>query len=440
MKRLLTALLLFCLTGAAHAASTGVGLLFNGGTAPLAPGYYVATTGSDSNPGTLAQPFLTLGKAQIAMQSGLKITYLRAGTYAPGSAGTGCGDSQGAVLLLTSSDNGETWSYYPPDGYGSAVIDGGASGNSGVGWGICSSADNLVVNGLKFTNFQVSGITSTGSTPLIENNTIDGITNTVRATYEIGTTCALNGQIVHNVLLNSTEFGIGIFPNSAGCADNVVVSNNYGQNLCTAQYDCAGVYIENNLGEPETGQVVEYNYMTDLYAGTGGNGYYVDDGGSNVTLTLNVARPGGTDNYPCLNLHGGSNNVITGMICDLTVDSGKQIMVITNSSGTPTGNSFTESLILASSSGSNVGGGYPCNASPCGTTTIGPNGYLNTVGSSILATGSAGNDSNPQQQIAVTFTCGWEYTLPGGSPAYSSPVVGWSGHTYGAQPTVCPSS
>ncbi len=29
------------------------------------------------------------------------------------------------ALKLTSADNGTTWSYYPPDGYNTAIIDGG---------------------------------------------------------------------------------------------------------------------------------------------------------------------------------------------------------------------------------------------------------------------------------------------------------------------------
>ncbi|MEX2382381.1 MAG: carbohydrate-binding protein [Opitutales bacterium] len=42
--------------------------------------YYVATTGSDSNPGTLAQPFRTIQKAATLAQSGATV-YVRAGTY-----------------------------------------------------------------------------------------------------------------------------------------------------------------------------------------------------------------------------------------------------------------------------------------------------------------------------------------------------------------------
>ncbi|KAG8892327.1 hypothetical protein FRC00_012257, partial [Tulasnella sp. 408] len=43
---------------------------------------YVATTGSDSNPGTLASPFLTIQKGVDAATPGTTI-YIRGGTYAP---------------------------------------------------------------------------------------------------------------------------------------------------------------------------------------------------------------------------------------------------------------------------------------------------------------------------------------------------------------------
>ncbi|KAG8950486.1 hypothetical protein FRC04_007501 [Tulasnella sp. 424] len=47
-----------------------------------ASGLYVATTGSDSNPGTLASPFLTIQKGVDTATAGTTI-YIRAGTYSP---------------------------------------------------------------------------------------------------------------------------------------------------------------------------------------------------------------------------------------------------------------------------------------------------------------------------------------------------------------------
>src|SRR5260370_27008210 len=111
------------------------GTLIDAG-AITADAFYVATNGSDNNPGTFAQPFATLGKAQTAMQASAtkKTTYVRGGTYKPATTGGNClwGDASGSSIGLSSADDGETWSYYPPDGYGSGILDGqSTTGNSG---------------------------------------------------------------------------------------------------------------------------------------------------------------------------------------------------------------------------------------------------------------------------------------------------------------------
>ena len=65
--------------------------------------YYVATSGSDSNNGSQAAPFLTLARAQKAMQSSsIKTTQIQSGIYYLTS-----------TLALTGADNGETWQAAP---------------------------------------------------------------------------------------------------------------------------------------------------------------------------------------------------------------------------------------------------------------------------------------------------------------------------------------
>ncbi len=65
--------------------------------APLAAStgaaFYVATTGDDANPGTLAQPWKTIQKAMNALQPG-QIAYVRAGTYETGGTFGTSNDSQ----------------------------------------------------------------------------------------------------------------------------------------------------------------------------------------------------------------------------------------------------------------------------------------------------------------------------------------------------------
>ena len=75
--------------------------LLSGSTPPS--GYFVAATGSDTNPGTVSLPWRTLEHAQTVMRSaGPTNVYVRAGTYYRTSA-----------LALTTADNGQTWSAYP---------------------------------------------------------------------------------------------------------------------------------------------------------------------------------------------------------------------------------------------------------------------------------------------------------------------------------------
>src|SRR5262245_1054959 len=48
--------------------------------------YYVATTGSDANPGSQSQPFRTIDRGVSALQAGDTL-YIRGGTYNPGRFG-----------------------------------------------------------------------------------------------------------------------------------------------------------------------------------------------------------------------------------------------------------------------------------------------------------------------------------------------------------------
>jgi hypothetical protein len=92
----------------------------NGDAAALAPGFFVATNGFDSNPGTLQAPFATLRQCQSAMRhsANIKTCYIRGGTYTVSQLGQVQLDSAfptTSAIKLTSADSGTTWSYYPPD-------------------------------------------------------------------------------------------------------------------------------------------------------------------------------------------------------------------------------------------------------------------------------------------------------------------------------------
>lgn len=86
--------------------------------------YYVSPSGNDSNPGTIAQPFLTPAAAQAAMRrTPIKTTYFRAGTY-----------NLARTLWMTSADSNETWETYPGDEkYGARFVNAG-DGSTDIFW------------------------------------------------------------------------------------------------------------------------------------------------------------------------------------------------------------------------------------------------------------------------------------------------------------------
>ena len=73
------------------------------GAAAATPGFYVSSSGNDSNDGSESQPFATFARAQSAMQgSATKITRIEDGTY-----------YFTAPLTLSAADNGESWMAAP---------------------------------------------------------------------------------------------------------------------------------------------------------------------------------------------------------------------------------------------------------------------------------------------------------------------------------------
>lgn len=96
--------------------------------APLfAANYYIATTGNDSNPCSLASPCLTIQHVQGLVTSGDNV-YLRGGTYVIAS-----------TLAFTSSQNGTTWTSYPGE---SAIISGGSTI---TGWSVFAGSGTSTI-------------------------------------------------------------------------------------------------------------------------------------------------------------------------------------------------------------------------------------------------------------------------------------------------------
>ena len=192
----------------------------------IMPAFYIAANGSDSNAGTLAAPFASLGKCQAAMQTGYKLCYLRAGTYALPSGG----------LTFGAADDNETWQYYPPDGIGSAVISYSSVAANTIG--ITSTATGITFDGLYFTNFTYIAIFSEGNNTTWINNVIDG--NGTQNSLGYGLDVYGNDLLIaNNTFKNINSTGVGgagraISFNSNGVTNSVIKGNLF---ACDANWD-----------------------------------------------------------------------------------------------------------------------------------------------------------------------------------------------------------
>ena len=142
--------------GAAGAGGTASGTL------------YVSPTGNDANPGTMAQPLRTVGKARDlvrGMTAGMTAditVYLRGGTY-----------QQTSTLAFTNADSGQNGHYVKYLAYtgeqpiitGGAPITGWTAGSNGVytASGITTPFRQLYVNGVKAIRARTPNLGSNGA-------------------------------------------------------------------------------------------------------------------------------------------------------------------------------------------------------------------------------------------------------------------------------------
>jgi hypothetical protein len=431
--------------------------------------YYVSPTGSDSNAGTLAAPFATLGKAQTAMRAGsIKTTYLRGGTYSLSPvvpSGQFPAGLTRTYLYLTSADNGETWQFFPPDGVNTAVLDGGSSAicqtSSAVDYGFwIEGGSNITIDGLLFDHFTFAGINvhggssfygnwetivnqGTADSDVIENNLFENIWNgnpisacgganpwppVVSQDNAFGGGVGVLGAvtnltITHNAILTTQGPGIDtqVFSSSDTVA-NLTVSYNFIYNANVSDHDngCVHIYAA-TFPSATSGVTYKNNYVRDC-GGTYGGGLdarsiYVDDAASGIVVSGNVVA-GHTS--VCFNYHGGNTNNVTGNICDMGDGAlGNQRIALyqgdsfCNSNSCMTNNFLQNNIVIANAS--IALGGYFLN-SP--TTNLATQNNLEfSYSGTALTTDSTGTGSTSNPSL----TC-WTYLLASNSPAYSSPV------------------
>ena len=433
------------------------------------PAYYVSPSGSDSNPGTLAAPFLTLAHAQSVMESAgnpQPIVFLRAGTY-PNTA-----------LSFSVADDGQTWSNYPPDGYDSAVLDGGSTSMSTGGNPITiNGTSNITFAGLTIQNFKnwgigihggpadpIGGFPTAAPTAVdvtIINNMISNGYTTLNSGWGGGGVWAsgstTNLRILNNVITNQYGSGIravanGDDTNPDGNYDGLTISNNVCLVTDLTTGDNGAIYIQ-DTNFNSTNITISNNFIRDYQSNPSlanatipyrDVAIYLDEGASNTTVTGNIVAntaypipsPGTSKtSTTAFYMSNGHNDIWSGNIVDLgTLAVILDVNYELNSTSEPamTGNSFTNNIFVGNWSGPQESYGssygpyaYASTAYNSPTVpTVMHNMYYNYGGGSLSTTGPQFSDADPITNMnpEVSGSAGDYYAVAGNSPAFASPV------------------
>ena len=421
MKRLMLVLL-------AIAAFVAVCLFPPAGRAwTPSPAFYVAVNGSNNNPGTLAAPFATIAQAQAAMRASgsVKLTYIRAGSYKLPTI-TNCDGTRTCGVRMSAFDNGETLSYYPPDGVGSVSLNAGSTASGNGLWEAFNLAgsSNVTINGLTVHNFQAMAFASTGGTHTLtlKNNIMyNGFyVETTTGPQDIAaiscygcSNTVVSNNVVHDIASNGIDFG-----NINGNISNLIVSNNVIYNTCTAVLDCGGLYLSDPKSTAVNISMINNQVHDGNSAAIGlsgwGSGIYLDACASNVLVKGNVID--GKAGSNTFMIHGGSNNRFIGNLVDLSGFKASAMFYQTNNcTGGMARNQYTGNILISSGSG----GGYRRSGSPPTAPTIANNNYWAYAGGAISAGGSY-SDAHPTGQNPQIS--GWSYIIAADSPAFGSPV------------------
>jgi hypothetical protein len=422
-----------------------------GGSADSQPcSFYVASSGgSNSNAGTSAAPFATLGKLQTVLRGAPSLS--KVGCLKAGSGGT---YHLTSTLTFSTADNGEIWQFDPASGVNTAIIDGGGSVDAvnlnGVGsfkWnGIAitnvlghvfygGGGDNFTLENSELSFNHGSGACGDGFPPM---------------------TCigpGKNWKIANNYVHDTLSQGIGLFAfNSTDSIDGAVITGNVVIRACQTIADCGAIYTNMRSSGINGGQVtISNNFVRDwgssALSGTGGvRGIYLDDNSSNETVTGNIVGPptrgalnsGNDNNSGAFIVNGGTNNTYTGNLVDLG-DSG--LIAVWGGGGNsgspapgmPSANvtDFEHNIILFNFAGSlndswsGVTGFAYYQAGPASSYTIKNNAYTQYAsGGSVFSNGQVKNDTNPTVvPSASAGISGYLYSIAAGAPATKTPVL-----------------
>jgi MYXO-CTERM domain-containing protein len=221
--------------------------------------YYVATNGSDGNPGTSAtQPFATIRKGVSVARAGDTV-YVRGGTY---PSTNGSWNHQLNLPYSGTSTQWITFQAYPGE---LPIIDG-----SGITGGGCGAEPQTVavayirLEGLAFRNWVSSGISNGWNYPsnhfeirhcIADNNGVNGI-----AFYKSSNVLVEHNIVAHNGNQQpSWSSGINLYQVTGSYTTNIVRGNVSFENIDISShhsdgsgfildYNSTGALFENNIG------------------------------------------------------------------------------------------------------------------------------------------------------------------------------------------------
>lgn len=231
-------------TAVSQAAPTASATATLSVVAQLATGatYYVSTTGNDTNPGTITQPWRTIQHAANSVAAGDTV-YVRAGVYNETVRFPNSGSASAGFI---------TFSSYPGE---LATLDGTGLSIPGGMWGLFTieSQSYIVINGFEVRNYKTGStanvplgvyIFGAGSNLQIINNHIHDIVTTAKG-------CAANafGMTVYGTeapeSVNALAIsGNEIDHNTTGCSETLSVDGNV-ENFSIASNL---VHDNNNIG------------------------------------------------------------------------------------------------------------------------------------------------------------------------------------------------
>lgn len=257
-------------------------------TAAFAATYYVATTGFDSNPGTLSSPFKTIQKGIDVLQPG-DTCYVRGGTYSGGLVLKQSGTSTARITLK--NYNGETVTVN--SGSVQALRTGGRRHYYTIDGFRFISNYVTYSNGKKYSLDFEDGIWDGFTDPnggnngfILRNCYIEGSVH-FYGHYNIMENCELNGRSQwsdglfesfaashHNIYRNNKVYGFtnrGIW--SMQYTDSVTIENNVIHDTGNMGIDCDGA------GHPVYNSVVRGNIIYNI----GGRGIEMENAFNSIT-------------------------------------------------------------------------------------------------------------------------------------------------------------